>query len=260
MIGKPATPLTRNASELASGLIRDAILSGRLAPGERLKEQELAEDLGISRTPVREALLLLQAEGLIESVPNRGAIVRSYTARELRDMYELRALLESYAARRAATRVTKEELAELTQSCKRFRGMRLAHDIKGMTTENLFFHFTIAKAAEIPKLVDLVQSAIQVPLVASSFSWYSKRESRRSEDFHKRIVTALRAGDPERAEVLMKEHIFEGRDSLVSHAKTDEDDGRGDTGSLLELGDDGALDDEAGQGDGLGIATGGSDL
>lgn len=218
-ISKPGISLTRNASDLASELIRDAILDGRLAPGARLKEEQLAKDLGISRTPVREALLLLQAEGLIESVPNRGAMVRSYSPEELEDMYDLRALLESYAARRAATRVTEEELVELEESCRRFRERRLAHDVNGLTKENLLFHFTIARAAGTAKLVELVQGAIQVPLVSSSFYWYSKREGQRSEDFHRRILAALRAGEPERAELLMKEHIYEGRDSLLAHMR-----------------------------------------
>lgn len=214
---KKQIQLTRNASELASDLIRDAILVGRLAAGERLKEEQLAKDLGISRTPVREALLILQAEGLIESVPNRGAIVRSYSPAELSDMYDLRALLESYAARRAAIRVTDEQIADLSQSCKRFRELRLAYDVPGLSKENLFFHFSVAEAAGTPKLVALVQSAIQVPLVVSAFFWYSKGEARRSEDFHRRILAALSARDPERAELLMKEHIFEGRDALIAH-------------------------------------------
>ena len=234
-ISKPGTSLIRNASDLASELIRDAILDGRLAPGKRLKEEQLAKDLGISRTPVREALLLLQAEGLIESVPNRGAIVRAYSSKELVDMYDLRALLESYAARRAATRVTDEQLAELEESCRRFRERRLAHDVNGLTKENLFFHFTIAQAAGTAKLVELVQAAIQVPLVSSSFYSYSKRESRQSEDFHRRILAALRAGDRERAELLMKEHIYEGRDSLLARmqrsASTAERDGAESDGS-----------------------------
>lgn len=228
MIGKPATPLTRNASDVASELIREAILAGRLAPGARLKEQELAQALGISRTPVREALLLLQAEGLIESSPNRGAMVRAYSSEELTDMYELRALLEGHAARLAASRITKDDVSALADSCKRFRKQRLVEDTRGLTTENLFFHFTIVRTSGSPKLVELVQSIIQVPLVASSFGWYSKHETRRSEDFHKRIVTALRAGDEGRAERLMKEHIFDGRDYLIARVESAApDDARG---------------------------------
>jgi DNA-binding GntR family transcriptional regulator len=217
ILDRPDGRLTRNASDVASELIRDAILYGRLAPGERLKEEQLARDLGISRTPVREALLVLAAEGLVESVPNRGAVVRSYSSDELSEMYELRALLESYAARRAATRASRQQLADLAASCTRFRAARLAHDVALLTKENLFFHFTVAEAAGTPKLVELVRGAIQVPLVSSAFYWYSRRESQRSEDFHRRILAALRSHDAERAELLMKEHVYEGRDAVLAH-------------------------------------------
>src|SRR4029450_9960802 len=92
-------PLTRNASIAATELIRQAIIDGRLNPGQRLKEEELARELGISRTPVREALLMLQAEGLVGAGPNRGAPVRSHSAEDLYDLYKLRAVIEGYATR-----------------------------------------------------------------------------------------------------------------------------------------------------------------
>src|SRR3990170_9167354 len=82
-------PLTRNASVAATELIRLAILDGRLNPGQRLKEEELARELGISRTPVREALLMLQAEGLVDAAPNRGATERVHTSEALEDLYQL---------------------------------------------------------------------------------------------------------------------------------------------------------------------------
>src|SRR5687768_11444608 len=98
--------LVRNASALAADLIREAIMDGRLEPGARLKEERLAQDLGISRTPVREALQRLNTEGLVQARPNRGTFVRAYEPAELDELYELRALLEGHAARRAAERLT----------------------------------------------------------------------------------------------------------------------------------------------------------
>jgi DNA-binding GntR family transcriptional regulator len=86
---------------------------GRLPPGQRLKEEKLARELGMSRTPVREALLMLESEGLVESIPRRGATVRSYAVGDLDDVYQLRALLEGYSARRAATRISTEDGAHL---------------------------------------------------------------------------------------------------------------------------------------------------
>src|SRR4051794_11902287 len=82
--------------------IRGAIIDGRLKPGQPLRESELAEELGTSRTPIREALLLLQSEGLVEASPNRGSVVRSYDATDLAETYALRAVLEGYATRCAA--------------------------------------------------------------------------------------------------------------------------------------------------------------
>ena len=120
--GRP--PISRNASAAASEIIREAIIDGRLAPGQRLKEEELARELGISRTPVREALVILEGEGLVESVPKRGASVRAYAADDLDDMYQLRALLEGYAARRAATRISAEDVGRLEESCARFDRLR----------------------------------------------------------------------------------------------------------------------------------------
>src|SRR5437867_8366947 len=114
------TQLVRNASGAATEVIRQAILDGRLEPGRRLKEEELARELGISRTPVREALLVLQAEGLVDAAPNRGAVVRAHDAVDLDDLYQLRALLEGYAARRAASRITLNQIASLWASCDGF--------------------------------------------------------------------------------------------------------------------------------------------
>src|SRR5262245_59250938 len=103
----------QTAASLAEETIRAAILDGVYAPGEELPEVTLAEELGLSRTPVREALLALQAAGLVEAPRGRTARVRERTADELMDTFELRAEVEAYTARRAAEHVTEAELAEL---------------------------------------------------------------------------------------------------------------------------------------------------
>src|SRR5258708_28650825 len=135
----PNETLVRNASMAATELIRNAILEGRLEPGRRLKEEELARELGISRTPVREALVMVQAEDLVVATPNRGATVRVHDANDLHDLYELRALLEGYATRRAAERISKPEIDLLRQSCMRFDALDPDQDLRGVVRENLFF-------------------------------------------------------------------------------------------------------------------------
>jgi DNA-binding GntR family transcriptional regulator len=215
-VSPPNDVLVRNASVAATELIREAIIEGRLVPGQRLKEEELARELGISRTPVREALLMLQAEELVVATPNRGATVRVHDVKDLQDLYELRALLEGYAARRAAERVSKTQLSLLRKSCQRFDGLRPEVDLRGVVRENLFFHNTILEVAASARLNTLVRKVIELPLVYNSYRWYSSDQMTISAHYHRQIVKALTDGDADRAELIMKEHLFEARDMLVA--------------------------------------------
>jgi DNA-binding GntR family transcriptional regulator len=214
-------PLTKSASAVATELIRAAILDGRLEPGRRLKEEELARELGISRTPVREALLVLQTEGLLESAPNRGATVRSYEAEDLDDLYQLRAVLEGFAARRAALRISEDGIERLRESCERFVVLRDGDDIADLVEENLFFHTTILEAAGSERLAQMVRKVIEVPLVYRSYFWYSPEQKLISEHYHRQLTSAFAARDAERAELVMKEHVLEARDFLVAKVKED---------------------------------------
>jgi DNA-binding GntR family transcriptional regulator len=210
--------LVRNASAAATELIRDAIVDGRLDPGQRLKEEELARELGISRTPIREALLMLQAEGLVDAAPNRGATVRAHTAQDLDDLYQLRALLEGFAARRAATRLTQGQIEELQASCDRFDLLGTG-DVREIVKENMYFHNMILEAAGSERLVQMARKTIELPLVYKSYIWYSPDQQRISAHYHRQIARAMTGRDGERAEMVMKEHVFEARDHLVAHVR-----------------------------------------
>ena len=212
-------PLAKNASLVATEVIREAILDGRLLPGRRLKEEELARELGISRTPVREALLVLQTEGMVEAAPNRGATVRSYDAHDLGELYLLRAALEGLAARLAAERVMPQDLAKLQKSCDRFESVASLGTLKELVKENLVFHNTILDIAGSERIAQLVRSVTELPLVYKSYLWYSPSQKLVSAHYHRQIVNAIEARDPERAETVMKQHVFEARDVLVSHMR-----------------------------------------
>jgi DNA-binding GntR family transcriptional regulator len=211
-------PLVRNAGVVATEVIREAIIDGRLAPGERLKEEELARELSLSRTPIREALAVLQAEGLVDTAPNKGATVRSHDADDLDDLYRLRALLEGYAAGRAATKMEPEQVAELFASCERFEALADG-DVAPLVKENMHFHSTIVDAAASGRVAELVRKVIELPLVYRSYIWYSPEQRRISGHFHRQIAVAIQAKDADRAESLMKEHVFEARDLLVNHVR-----------------------------------------
>jgi DNA-binding GntR family transcriptional regulator len=169
---------------------------------------------------VREALLLLQGEGLVESSPNRGATVRSYGAEEIDEMYQLRAVLEGYAARRAAVRIDPDELLRLEASNERFAGLCQDGQIVELMRENLVFHTTVLDAARSGRLTDMVRTVIELPLVYRSFFWYSPEQRRMSLRHHTQLLRALRAHDEERSELIMKEHVFEARDHLVAYVRS----------------------------------------
>jgi DNA-binding GntR family transcriptional regulator len=222
ILGDGHPPLNRSAGEAAADVIRRAILDGTLPPGQRLTEERLARDLKISRTPVREALRVLQTEGLVESSPYQGSSVRTYAADDLDDMYQLRALLEGHAARRAAQRITDGDVEELNASCARFVALGHATDenVHEIVAENVFFHTKIVDIAGSERLAEMVRKVIELPLVYKSWSWYSPDQKRRSEQSHQQLVQVLAARDADRAELIMRGHVYDGRDVLLAHMQT----------------------------------------
>src|SRR5680860_567410 len=126
MFTKSERQVPEKTSVAIARAIRAAILDGRLAPGESLRETQLAESLGTSRTPIREALIMLEREGLVQGAPNRGSTVRRFDQDELEDLYNIRAALEGHAARQAAERLDDTAIAALEASCDRFRKLRLS--------------------------------------------------------------------------------------------------------------------------------------
>jgi DNA-binding GntR family transcriptional regulator len=162
---------------------------------------------------------MLQVEGQVDATPNRGAVVRVHTPDDLVDLYDLRALLEGFAARRAAARIGEEDVARLRESCDRFDALSPEEELRELVRENLLFHSTIHDAAGSARLASMVHRVIQLPLVYKSYIWYSPDQTRISSHYHRQIVNALAAGDGERAELIMKEHVFEARDLLVAQLR-----------------------------------------
>lgn len=209
--------LSRSAGVAAAEQIREAIVDGRLEPGQRLKEEQLARELGISRTPVREALVMLQSEGLVDASPNRGSTVRTYTRGDLEEMYELRAMLEGHAARRAAGRITAAQLDTLRASCERFRALLGPNDVRALVSENGTFHQTILEAAGSERLTSMLREVVALPLVYRSYVWYSPAQAAASYDYHRRLVEDFERGDAAAAEATMRRHVVDARDVLLAH-------------------------------------------
>jgi DNA-binding GntR family transcriptional regulator len=189
-------------AETSTARVRDelqhAILEGVLKPGERLRAEALAQRLGTSRTPIREALLQLEAQGLVEVEPNRGAVVRAFDRDDLLDLYELRALLEPRAPALAAHRNTDDDIARLDALCD-------ADDLIGATEA---FHRIILEAAGSPRLTTAMRAASGIPRTFRSRFWHDDRQRAESLMCHRRLVAAFKAGDAPLAEATMRMHIL----------------------------------------------------
>lgn len=205
--------------------IRQAIVEGRYRPGQRLIEQRIAEEFALSRTPVREALRRLEAEGLVQSQPNRGAIVRDLTTDDLADLYDLRARLEAYAAELAAARIEPREVDELDAAIADFDEALTAEQIDDIEATRLIadanrrIHATILAAARHDRLGQLLERTVDVPLSFQAFRQFDRAETERSHLFHQLIRDAIVAGDASRASALMHEHVLQGRDVLIAHVE-----------------------------------------
>ena len=199
--------------------LRARILSGELEPNVMLREQALAEELGVSRTPVREALRRLDEAGLVTFVPNRGATVVAWTIEEVRETYLVRAGLESRAAGLAATRITAEELDTLDALIDAMEPLVTAVDdepVAELSRLNADFHRSVGAASHSLQLMTLTSSVARVPLMASAFRHHGERYRARSNHQHRDILTALRSGDQIWAEVAMRSHVLGARNAVTA--------------------------------------------
>lgn len=195
--------------------VRAAIVENRYPPGHRLIEQRIAEELGLSRTPVREALRMLQAEGLVVSERNRGAMVRPLSETEIVDLYGLRIRLESYAVEVATERATETELGDLVEAADAFHAVRAAGDVALLHEANRRFHDGILSAGRHHRLAAMLTRTVDIPLVFRAFQSFGPAELERSDVFHHLIVEAMCRRDGARASALMGEHIAQGRDAVL---------------------------------------------
>lgn len=210
----PAAPPLRSGASTAvvHGALRERIGSGELPPGAWLRESHLAAQLGTSRTPVREALRALAAEGLVELVHNRGARVATWSPADVDETYRLRALLEGEAAGLAARRATPDQVAALTESQARYeRSIADGAPAVERAGCNDAFHAAVVAAsgsARLPVLLSVVTSA---PLVARAIGSYSADDLQRSVLQHRDVLTAVQRGDEALAVAAMRSHILAAR-------------------------------------------------
>ena len=203
--------------EVVFNTLRQAIIEGEFQPGERLMEVTLANKLGVSRTPVREAIRMLELEGLVVMVPRRGAEVARITVKDLKDALEVRMALETLSVRLACERIDEEGKEELKEACMKFREAINSKLVPAIVQGDEAFHNVIYKASKNDKLINITQNLreqvyrYRVEYV-KDFSYHDNliRE-------HDLITMAILKGDTETAVKIMNEHIYNQEQIVIKN-------------------------------------------
>lgn len=202
----------KSKKDLVVDVIREAILSGELEPGARLLQDDLAERLQVSSTPVREALRQLETEGILQSSPNRGVRVAEVDFQAVREIYLIRAELEALATRLATPRLRPADLTRLRALHAEIETNIQARELKTLRRLNFELHSVIYEAAAMPELLKLIRS------LWTKFPWDTLHvlpdRAQRSAQEHARLIGALAAGKAERAGQLMHAHIESAANEL----------------------------------------------
>jgi len=194
--------------EVVFNTLRQAIIQGEFQPGERLMEVSIANKLGVSRTPVREAIRMLELEGLVTMFPRRGAEVANITVRDLKDALEVRMAIESLSVRLACERIDEDGIKELQQKSVAFREAINSKLVPAIVQGDEDFHNVIYKASKNQKLIGIAQNLreqvyrYRVEYV-KDFSYHDKLIKE-----HDQITMAIMRRDAEAAQTIMNEHIY----------------------------------------------------
>lgn len=206
----------RTMTEQVLVRIRDMILSGVLAPGSRIDQNELARRFGVSLVPLREALARLQSSGLVRIVPHRGVFVEALSADELLDIYQVREALEEQAARLAAPQLSDDTLAKLDQLEAELERTAANGDFDAFLDLNREFHFTIYRAARRRYLLQLIDQLWDLSSRYRRFQLYSFPERARASLFETQaIVAACRRRDPDALALMVRYKVHQTVVSLL---------------------------------------------
>lgn len=196
--------------EQVATYVRELIISGVVRPGEHLRIDRIADEVGVSNTPVREGLLALRSEGFVRQAPRRGFVVAPFTRQDVRDLFWVQARLAGELTARAALRITSDQVARLTSNVDRYREATGRDLIAGLGHA---FHREINLASRSDRLALLLGGVVR-QLPNTFYATIEGHVSATRED-HPGILEALRRRDPDRARTLMREHIAQGADRLI---------------------------------------------
>lgn len=201
--------------------LRQAILTGELKPGERLMEIHLANSLGVSRTPIREAMHMLELEGLVTMIPRRGAVVAQINEKGIQDVLEVRRALDALCAELACERITPEELVSLKAACDNFEEVVKTHDLKMIAEADVALHNIIVTATGNEKLIQLVNNLAE-QMYRYRFEYIKDLEQHASLiEEHRIIYESIVSKDKATAAEAAKVHIDNQKNAILDRIRLD---------------------------------------
>lgn len=195
--------------------LRQQILTGELKPGERLMEIHLANKLGVSRTPIREAIRKLELEGLVIMIPRRGAEVAQITWKNLKDVLEVRRAMDALSIELSCERITREELEELEKACRNFEDATHTEDIRAVAEADVKLHDIIVKSTRNDRLIQLINN-LSEQMYRYRFEYLkdtSSHEALVKEHYH--IYQCILNKDIKEASAAAKKHIDNQEDAII---------------------------------------------
>jgi len=197
--------------------IRDDILNGKYKQGEELREATIGEELGVSRTPVREAFRQLELEGLLKMIPNKGTYVTGITRKDVRDIYMIRSLLEGLCAKMATEHISREQMDEMEENVY----LSEFHESKGhfdlMAELDNRFHEILYESCDSKMLEHLLRDYHQYTYRIRKMTLSGEKRGKASNQEHKEIMEAIKSGDGERAQLLANLHITNAYDNMMKN-------------------------------------------
>jgi len=216
----PIRPLKKeNLGSQVFEQIKGMILRGEIPPGRRMIESEIALSMGISRTPVREAVHKLEAEGLLTLLPKGGYVVRGLTISDIEDTFDIRSILESFAGYLAAMRHTEDELIALEVKIDEFQRYLDRGDLKRLRRVNTEFHETLYAMSRSPRLIKMIHDLRDEIYFLRKIILNSEEMARLSNRDHRKIIEAIKQREAKKVERQLKEHILRGKDFVLNEVK-----------------------------------------
>lgn len=197
--------------------LRDAILKGELEPGERLMEVTLAQKLGVSRTPIREAIRKLELEGLVKMTPRKGAEVARITLKDLTDVLEVRRHLEELAVELSCKKATEEDIEELKQCHEVFKQKIEAEDLTEMAVADVTLHDIIYRTTGNKRLIQILNN-LREQMYRYRLEYIKDEQKRKAlVDEHESLLNAISARDVEAAKEAIKQHINNQEKTIIEN-------------------------------------------